>query len=623
MKSKNVVYPSELTELTPERGDETAKGSRQLLRSIRAADWWVWEILSLVVSAISLAAIVLLLSTLNNKPQPLWASTGRYCIAVPGTDQTVCRRSGITVNSVVSWLGTLARVCLLVPLSNGLGQLKWSWFSDGKARTLADLDTFDAASRGLTGSMQLIWLLKARYLAAFGALGMIISIAFDPFVQNLVGYHTKLVLVPGQSAFVANSNKYQAQTYATNNYIIINPSLKASIFSALYSYDARRAWSEPYHVCGTGDCTWPPIASIGICTSCWDTTASVKKDCVPPRSPSEYNLNCSLSLSSSGSSGDLTYLPEVSLSYRSGEGITPNGKFFAISSTGGKADTRPRKVASIYVDLNQQDLSNGKKGHDSEPAFKSSRCTISPCIQSIQSTYKQTDQTPYQEKLLKSWTAEDLTPKPLLSSVLPAPTAPEYGLFGNQTYSIEALTHSGLFNFLGDTLNGYYERSGGDYYKYPWSDNDNDAVFALWHGNYTGCAEAYKDNRVSCGLDFAAKAMSKTFRDAAYIANGTYGNGDAFASVIHVNVTWYWMTLPVLMWIFAFTTFLGMVWKASEPGSKTWRNSVLPMVFMSVEEGGEDRVVRDASVEQGALKRRAEALRGVMDVSERGVRFKI
>lgn len=163
MKSESVVHRSELTELTSAGNHRKAKSSRQLLKLVREADWWVWEVLSLVISAIALAAIVIFLASLDDKPQPLWASAGRYCVTIPGIDRSVCRRSGITVNSIVSWLGTLARICVLVPLSNGLGQLKWAWFSDGKGRPLADLDTFDAASRGVVGSVQLIFLLKARY----------------------------------------------------------------------------------------------------------------------------------------------------------------------------------------------------------------------------------------------------------------------------------------------------------------------------------------------------------------------------------------------------------------------------------------------------------------------------
>jgi len=118
-----------------------------------------------VVSGGALIAMVLLLSSLNNKPQPSWASADSNCMAVPGSGETVysCRPVGISVNSVVSWLGTLARLCLLVLLSNGLGQMKWAWFSTRREkRSLADLDTFDSATRGMGGSVQLIWRLKGK-----------------------------------------------------------------------------------------------------------------------------------------------------------------------------------------------------------------------------------------------------------------------------------------------------------------------------------------------------------------------------------------------------------------------------------------------------------------------------
>jgi hypothetical protein len=120
-------------------------------------------------------------------------------------------------------------------------------------------------------------------------------------------------------------------------------------------------------------------------------------------------------------------------------------------------------------------------------------------------------------------------------------------------------------------------------YQNSWNNEDNNVVFALWNSKFIGCADAYKDNRVSCGLDLVAKAMFKTFHNAAYSANGAYPNGDAFAPVIHVNVTWYWIALPVLLWAFAFATFLGTVWKASKSGMKVWRNSLLLLVLMSIE----------------------------------------
>jgi hypothetical protein len=44
MKSDSVVHPSELIELTPDENHEKAKGSRQLLKPVREADWWVCEV---------------------------------------------------------------------------------------------------------------------------------------------------------------------------------------------------------------------------------------------------------------------------------------------------------------------------------------------------------------------------------------------------------------------------------------------------------------------------------------------------------------------------------------------------------------------------------------------------
>jgi hypothetical protein len=74
---------------------------------------------------------------------------------LPLTDRTVCEGVGTSVNSVVSWLSTVAKAWLLISLKSGLGQLTWIWFGENE-RPLADLEVFDAGTRGLTGSLGLI-----------------------------------------------------------------------------------------------------------------------------------------------------------------------------------------------------------------------------------------------------------------------------------------------------------------------------------------------------------------------------------------------------------------------------------------------------------------------------------
>ncbi|KAI4906766.1 hypothetical protein J4E90_010225 [Alternaria incomplexa] len=459
------------------------KRRRRVLENLRSADWWVWEILSLVVSAGALVTIVLLLSSLNDKPQPSWASVGTHCFSEPGIADIVCRQSGISVNSVVSWLGTLARLCLLVPLANCLGQLKWTWFGS-RERSLADLDAFDAASRGLTGSLQLIWKLKARYIATLGATGIILSVAFDPFVQNLVGYYTKDVVDLSGLAFVANTSVYHSEGYVTNNYTM-----------------------------------------------------------------------------------------------------------------------------------------NGKGWTGDEPKYVASSCTLQPCIKSIKSDYDQSAEPPYREEILKTWYLDPSLDVWHPAGELQAPVEPEYGVNG-ENFTIEAVTASSIFYFI-DTFSGVYAKHGGLDNTFasddmPDSSQPDEIIFALWNGNYTECE--YPDNRISCGLDLAARAMSKTMRDSPYDVNGTQGAvGHAYSPIVHIHVTWIWITLPACTWVLALVTFLATAWKSSQRTEHVWRNSTLPILFMILEEETVEQGERNTDVK--ALQQRATAIKGKVQIEDGLVKF--
>ena len=88
-----------------------------------------------------------------------------------------------------------------------------------KARQpLSDILTFDTASRGVAGSANLLRKQKGRYYAPFrrlliiyannprhfawlGCLAFILSIAFDPFVQNLVHYKARRAEDPSQKHY--------------------------------------------------------------------------------------------------------------------------------------------------------------------------------------------------------------------------------------------------------------------------------------------------------------------------------------------------------------------------------------------------------------------------------------
>jgi hypothetical protein len=98
-------------------------------------EWWVLEVVALFLSAALLAATGILLQHYDDEPQPGWEM--------------------MSLNTLVSWMGTLSRALVLLPVSRSLGQLKWTWFAT-RPRNLADVQSFDDASRGIIGSTQLL-----------------------------------------------------------------------------------------------------------------------------------------------------------------------------------------------------------------------------------------------------------------------------------------------------------------------------------------------------------------------------------------------------------------------------------------------------------------------------------
>ncbi|KAJ0165680.1 hypothetical protein CTA2_10388 [Colletotrichum tanaceti] len=96
--------------------------------------WWV-EMLSSLLALGCIIAIVIILSLHQGKPLPDWPAL-------------------ISVNSLTAIFTAVFKASLILPIAEGLGQLKWNWFH--RPQKLADVALFDNASRGPWGSLLLI-----------------------------------------------------------------------------------------------------------------------------------------------------------------------------------------------------------------------------------------------------------------------------------------------------------------------------------------------------------------------------------------------------------------------------------------------------------------------------------
>lgn len=133
-KMKITSTPSSRRDYSPTPSPKARSWSKKYWKAVNA--WWLWECFGWLLSTACLMTIVGLLSRYGGKPLRSWPHS-------------------ITLNSTLAILSAISKSALMIPVSAGISQLKWTRLK--KSRKLLDLQDFDEASRGPLGSMLLIW----------------------------------------------------------------------------------------------------------------------------------------------------------------------------------------------------------------------------------------------------------------------------------------------------------------------------------------------------------------------------------------------------------------------------------------------------------------------------------
>ena len=168
-------------------------------------DWWLWELLGMGLSFGCLVAIIVILGIQEGKTLSSW-------------------QFPISINALISIFSTVMKASLMLSVASCLGQLKWLYIKN--SNSLADLETYDDASRGPWGSVFLIYLGTQKLLShpspisAFALLGAactIMALASDPFTQQILSFSDGQTIVepdqlgafpPGISAKIPTAQFY-------------------------------------------------------------------------------------------------------------------------------------------------------------------------------------------------------------------------------------------------------------------------------------------------------------------------------------------------------------------------------------------------------------------------------
>lgn len=254
--------------LRPQTPPDTNKHTRQAFQHT-----WALEYVALLLSVFTTLVLLLLLGFADGKP------VSRFSAPL------------LSFNTIISILGALIHAALAYAIGSCLAQEKWNWYKT-RPDSLAGFERFEQASRGPWGSLWLLVWINIRHWAALGALVTIVLLAFEPFLQAVVSFggkldaaaggvpHARLGWVRRLDAGVYTDVGGSAATVALPDGGYLSMSTfqsqpDMSMVAALYAgFDrgSATAASSPSYTCSTGNCTWTPFTSLGVCSACNDVS---------------------------------------------------------------------------------------------------------------------------------------------------------------------------------------------------------------------------------------------------------------------------------------------------------------------------------------------------------------
>ncbi|GKZ29576.1 hypothetical protein AbraIFM66950_005608 [Aspergillus brasiliensis] len=563
-------------------------------------DTWVPEISATVLMLLCLVAIGVILKEYQGKPIP----------DLPW---------GLTLNAIISTLTTCSKSLLLYAISVSISQSKWAWFK--RRQPLQDLQTFDEASRGPLGSMGLLSGRTVNSVASLGAATMILALAFEPFVQQVVEYSVESVKTPSPFATAKKATSFAGDSFG--DYVM------SSTMSGIWAYEDT---FQTIPSCPTQNCTWPSVQSIGWCNKCVDVTSSTTLDCqinsdfakvsaglVSTRQPCTVNFP---------DGSQIVYTANVSLA-TSDDWVDPsNTTVFYYPQILIQSLQRPRSSNSSYLGVADPVLAMGQVNFSSQAVnntftdltvASATQCVLSLCsretalllrqghlstnILSINYGRRYNRTFEGVEDPVTCWAPDD---KPSSFEPLPAPSDydrdPVWVDVSSSAFCVANAQWGRTLQYVLSGVQTMRVISGSDAYF-------EDGPF------FEGSAAPITLEHVGDkGLGSIIEGISLSLSKLALDPDNHTVSGFAFASETLVRVRWQWLTLPFALALAGVILLASVMTRTRQGKILLWKSSVIAVIYHGLEERAE-RPINDPVSNMGVT---AESTRVLLGKSETG-----
>lgn len=487
-------------------------------------NWWS-EILWLSFATTNLTLIAILLSLLSNNPLTTW-------------------KFPISINAVVSAMMIATKAALIYTSATCIGQLKWHHFQHSlHGHCIHDLKLFDEASKGPLGAIKLLARArKVNIVALIGGVIITTAVFMETFGQQVLVFVDRKVEVSGAEAMFPSTQTLAGEQGWYLDYVMMSD-LQKLLLTSIFRGDG-----VPGFGCGSGECTWPGSATLGICSRCRDVTATSDGSC----EGDSKSLDCE---------------------YRTPEGVElggnvqPGGPMPLINTTtvDGVYDATP----SFY------NFSTLVVAANTNWTAKLTTCELSWCAWAYENaTSRGTDldlgiarQFPLQ--FAGTWDKTNDTSN-LVDTQSVCTATGDYPAELNNTFTIS---------------------QGKEYFlKY--------AVRLILKAGYQGADFYTQLTLATSSLDYTdTTAMSSNL--AAFMTNalrtqdGMQSVGTAWESVTFIEVRWVWLLLPAAV-VLGSAILLGLtIAQSTRHGTVLWKTSLLAFLFCSTHAWIADTVARD------------------------------
>ncbi|KAK5754172.1 hypothetical protein LTS12_015698 [Elasticomyces elasticus] len=542
-------------------------------------DTWAPEIIAITFSTACLIAIAAVLFVYKDKTTP----------HLP---------YDITLNAVISILATASRSLLIFTVAAAIGQLKWCWYRH--ERGVTDIQSFDDASRGPWGSMMLFFSWRAQSLAALGASITVLALAFDPFVQQILTYPTKMVLVPAAYSSVMRNPTYVAFDPGDDEWL-------NAISSGVWS-GSTQLMRPP--TCASGTCTWPePVRSSANGTKCIvDFGHGNKLQLLEPGEyRTEWLVDTGVSLTqpdpiiahhSVWNLGDHVVAYDKQLVGGLGEGysvnLTPSKPFLNV--------TNPILTLG-RVSVGLIDTNNGFSSIDH--ITEAEECVLSLCERTFNVSVVNATasfellQTDYGTRIWLETTETTETYEnndPIRFQTNSSLTCwqPGEAAYHVVNYTNISTDLSAMCDYAGAET-PYFCPSGLNWYCPRSSEGFAYTLFERLAGNITMASRGIDPGGYNVdvtkwittqNLSTVLDSVAASLTQLGLTTNTTEQvPGQAYQREVHVSVAWVWLSLPIALTLGSILLLIAAAVQSKRYKVKLWKSSVLPLLYHGFEDG--------------------------------------